>query len=84
MSVKKFKAQKDCSTAVSPSFSNDLSFKTCSYRLGIGNYSIIVIIVIVLLAVIDIVYFSLTSDNRNQQLLCSNRGNQRDICKFTM
>ena len=45
-----------------------------------GNYSIIMIIVI-LMEIIDIVYFSLTSDNRNQQLLCNNRGNQRNICK---
>ena len=52
--------------------------------LGMGNYSIIVIIVIILLAIIDVVYFSLTSDNRNQQLSCNNRGNQRNICKFSM
>ena len=38
--------------------------KTLSgYVVGMGNYSIIVIIVIILLAIIDIVYFSLTSDN---------------------
>ena len=35
------------------------------------------IIVIILLAIIDIVYFSLTSENRNRQLSCNNRGNQR-------
>ena len=33
-----------------------------------GNYSIIMISVIILLAIIDIMYFSLTSDNQNRQL----------------
>jgi len=37
-----------------------------------GNYSIIAIIVIILLAIIDIVYFSLTGDNQNRQLSCDN------------
>ena len=38
-----------------------------------GNYSIIVIIMIILLPIIDIVYFSLTSENRNPQLSHNNR-----------
>jgi len=45
---------------------------SCKYMyttaLGMGNYSIITIIVIILLTIIDIVYFSLTGDNRNRQL----------------
>jgi len=45
--------------------------------LGMGNYSIIAIIVIILLAIIDIVYFSLTGDNRNWQLLCDKHDDYR-------
>jgi len=41
-------------------------------KIGMGNYSIIAIIVIILLATIDIVYFSLTGNNRNRQLSCDN------------
>jgi len=48
-----------------------------SYVIGMGNYSIIAIIVIILLAIIDIVYFSLTGDNRNQQLSCDNHDDYR-------
>ena len=51
-------------------------------RVGMGNYSIIMIIMIILLATIDIVYFSLTSANRNWQLSRNNRDSQRNICKF--
>ena len=32
-----------------------------------------VIIVIILLSINNIIYFSLTSDNRNRQLSCNNR-----------
>ena len=54
------------------------------HTIGMGNYSIIVIIVIILLAMIDILYFSLTNDNQNWQLLCNNHGGQRNICKFSV
>ena len=50
--------------------------------LAMGNYSIIMIIMIILLAIIDIVYFSLTSANRNWQLSRNNHDSQRNICKF--
>jgi len=45
--------------------------------VGMGNYSIITIIVIILLAIIDIVYFSLTGDNWNRQLSCDNYDDYR-------
>jgi len=37
-----------------------MSSRSTVQRVGMGNYSIITIIVIIILAIIDIVYFSLT------------------------
>jgi len=49
------------------------------FRLEMGNYSIIVITGIILLAIIDIVCFSLTSDYRNRQLSCNNWDNSMEL-----
>ena len=45
-----------------------------------GQLFIIVIIMIILLPIIDIVYFSLTSENRTPQLSHNNHDSQRNIC----
>ena len=46
-----------------------------------GNYSIIMIIVIILSAIIDIMYFSLTSDNQNRH---NNRDSQANMYIFNV
>jgi len=49
------------------------------FSVGMGNFSIMVII---LLAIIDIVCFSVTGDNRSWQLSSNNRDNHRSIFKI--
>ena len=38
-----------------------------TFKIGMGNYSIILIIVTILLAIIDIICFSKINDNQNRQ-----------------
>ena len=52
--------------------------------IEMGNYSVIVIIVIILLAIIDIVCYSLTGDNRNWQLLCNNCESEKYLLYFSI
>ena len=49
------------------------------FSVGMGNFSIMVII---LLAIIDIVCFSVTGDNRSWQLSSNNHDNHRNIFKI--